>query len=114
MQLTKWVDYTEVRTDIAIEGDEESSPSSFARDCDERVKSRFPCSRSYIFRRRLACAALTSIFIVAGVLASFYTNIFELSKFMMRATPLSADMFVVYGLWRNGEKYNKIYDALTR
>ena len=81
MEMKKWVDYTEVRTDIAVEGDEESSSSSFARERDERVKSRFPCSRIYMFRRRLTCAGVTSVFIVAGVLASLHTKVFDSSKF---------------------------------
>ena len=76
-----WIDYTEARTDVAIEGVEENSPSSFARECNERAKSRFPCLRSYMFRRRLSCVAATSIFIVAGVLASFYMNVFDFGKF---------------------------------
>jgi hypothetical protein len=79
-----WVDYTEAaQTDVAIECDEEDSPSSFVRKCDERVKSRFPCLRSYMFRRRLSCAAVTSIFIVAGVIA-FNMNIIDFGKFMAR------------------------------
>ena len=72
-----WIDYTEAQTDVAIEGVEENSPSSFARECNERAKSHFPCLRSYMFRRRLSCVAATSIFIVAGVLASFYMNVFD-------------------------------------
>ena len=82
VQMTStWIDYTEARTDVAIEGVEEKSPSSFARECNERAKSRFPCLRSYMFRRRLSCVAATLIFIVAGVLASFYMNVFDFGKF---------------------------------
>jgi hypothetical protein len=82
-----WIDYTETRADIAIEG-EENYPSSFARECNERVKYRFPCLRSYMFRRRLSCVAATSIFIVAGVLASLYMNVFDFGKF-----PTSGNLF---------------------
>jgi hypothetical protein len=79
-----WVDYTEAQTDVAIDDIEENSPSSFARECNERAKSRFPCLRSYMFRRRLSCVAVTSMFIVAGVLASFHMNAFDFGKLATR------------------------------